>query len=123
MRAPPWLAIAALSACLGSVAHAATTLKLVEVITSPSVPKRSGPSSRLSKTQSDTNVEIISLPWGQSFEKLPTMVAAGDSPMWSRCPIPGWRFTQQQPLENLEPYLKSWEHTGELNQRTLQLAA
>ena len=123
MRAPPWLAIAALSACLGSVAHAATTLKLVEVITSP---ERTETLRAIVKTfedaNPDTNVEIISLPWGQSFEKFATMVAAGDSPDVVEMPDT-WLalYANNNALENLEPYLKSWEHTGELNQRTLQL--
>ena len=31
------------------------------------------------------------------------------------------RYVNNGALENLEPYLKTWEHTAELNQRTLQL--
>ena len=109
---------------LSSGAATATTLKLVEVITSP---ERTDTLKSIVKTFEDANpgtdVEIISLPWGPSFEKLATMVAAGDSPdvvempdMWlALYANNGW-------LESLEPYLKTWDHTSELNQRTLQLA-
>jgi multiple sugar transport system substrate-binding protein len=124
MKRRLWLAAATLSAvwCFG--AEAATTLKLVEVITSP---ERTETLKAIVKTfedaNPDTNVEIISLPWGPSFEKLATMVAAGDIPdvvempdMWlALYANNGW-------LESLEPYLQSWQHTAELNQRTLQLA-
>jgi multiple sugar transport system substrate-binding protein len=118
-----WLAAATLGVVVSSAA-AATTLKLVEVITSP---ERTETLKAIVKTFEDANpgtdVEIISLPWGPSFEKLATMVAAGDSPdvvempdMWMALYANnGW-------LESLEPYLKTWEHTAELNQRTLQLA-
>jgi len=118
-----WLAAATLGV-LSSGAATATTLKLVEVITSP---ERTETLKSIVKTFEDANpgtdVEIISLPWGPSFEKLATMVAAGDSPdvvempdMWlALYANNGW-------LESLEPYLKTWDHTSELNQRTLQLA-
>jgi multiple sugar transport system substrate-binding protein len=118
-----WLAAATLGV-LSSGAATATTLKLVEVITSP---ERTDTLKSIVKTFEDANpgtdVEIISLPWGPSFEKLATMVAAGDSPdvvempdMWlALYANNGW-------LESLEPYLKTWDHTSELNQRTLQLA-
>jgi len=122
MKRRLWLAAATLGVwCLG--AQAATTLKLVEVITSP---ERTETLQAIVKTfeaaNPGTNVEIISLPWGPSFEKLATMVAAGDTPdvvempdMWlALYANNGW-------LESLEPYLKTWPHTAELNARTLQL--
>ncbi len=123
MRTRVWLAAAALGLSLSGSAEAATTLKLVEVITSP---ERTETLKAIVKTFEDANpgteVEIISLPWGPSFEKLATMVAAGDTPdvvempdMWlALYANNGW-------LQSLEPYLKSWPQTGALNQRTLQL--
>ncbi len=123
MRTRVWLAAAALGLSLCGGAGAATTLKLVEVITSP---ERTETLRAIVKTFENANpgteVEIISLPWGPSFEKLATMVAAGDTPdvvempdMWlALYANNGW-------LESLEPYLKTWPHTRELNQRTLQL--
>jgi multiple sugar transport system substrate-binding protein len=124
MRAPLWLLTAALSAWTGSVAEGATTLKLVEVITSP---ERTETLQNIIRTfeaaNPDTHVELISLPWGPSFEKFATMVAAGDTPDVVEMPD-AWLalYVNIGALENLEPYLKSWEHTAELNQRTLQLA-
>ena len=123
MKRRLWLAAATLGGIWCLSAEAATNLKLVEVITSP---ERTETLKAIVKSfedaNPDTNVEIISLPWGPSFEKLATMVAAGDIPdvvempdMWlALYANNGW-------LESLEPYLKSWEHTAELNQRTLQL--
>ena len=75
------LAATALGLSLSLPAQATTTLKLVEVITSP---ERTETLKSIVKTFEDANpdvrVEITSLPWGPSFEKLATMVAAGDTP-------------------------------------------
>ena len=71
------VAFAALSA--GSAT--AETLKLVEVITSP---ERTETLKGIVKTfeaaNPGTTVEIISLPWGEAFEKFATMVSAGETP-------------------------------------------
>lgn len=118
------LAAATWGICLGAAAAATTTLKLVEVITSP---ERTETLRAIVRTFEEANpgtqVEIISLPWGPSFEKFATMVAAGDTPdvvempdMWLAL------YVNNGALENLEPYLRTWPHTAELNQRTLQLA-
>src|SRR5579872_5630559 len=108
MRTRVWLAAAALGLSLCGGARAAATLKLVEVITSP---ERTETLRAIVRTFEDANpgteVEIISLPWGPSFEKLATMVAAGDTPdvvempdMWlALYANNGW-------LESLEPYLQ-----------------
>ncbi|MDA4804962.1 extracellular solute-binding protein, partial [Enterobacter hormaechei] len=64
-----------------SSAFADTTIKMVEVITSP-------PRTELLKKQiagfekanPGVKVELVSLPWGQAFEKFLTMVLAGDTP-------------------------------------------
>jgi multiple sugar transport system substrate-binding protein len=123
MRPRLWLAAAALPLCYAASAEAATTLKLVEVITSP---ERTETLQAIIKTfeaaNHDTHVEIISLPWGASFEKFATMVAAGDTPDVVEMPDL-WLalYANNGALENLEPYLKTWEHTAELNQRALQL--
>ena len=72
MRAALWLAVAAAGLSLLPSARAATTLKLVEVITSP---ERTETLKAIVKTFEDANpdvrVEITSLPWGPSFEKFP----------------------------------------------------
>lgn len=109
--------------CMGG-APAAATLKLVEVITSP---ERTETLRAIVQTfevaNPGTEVEIISLPWGPSFEKFATMVAAGDTPdvvempdMWLAL------YVNNGALENLEPYLASWSQTRGLSARTLQLA-
>jgi multiple sugar transport system substrate-binding protein len=124
---PPMRATLCVAAALGLSmwlpAQAATTLKLVEVITSP---ERTETLKSIVKSFEDANpdvqVEITSLPWGPSFEKLATMVAAGDTPDVVEMPDV-WLalYANNGALESLEPYLKTWQHTGELNQRTLQL--
>jgi len=122
MRAVLWLC-AALSLGVAVRAEALTTLKLVEVITSP---ERTETLKAIVKTFEDANpdvhVEITSLPWGQSFEKFATMVSAADTPDVVEMPDT-WLalYANNGALESLEPYLKSWEHTVELNQRSLQL--
>jgi multiple sugar transport system substrate-binding protein len=123
VRAALWLAFAAWGLCLANSAVAAATLKLVEVITSP---ERTETLESIVKTFENANpevrVEITSLPWGPSFEKFATMVAAGDTPDVVEMPDL-WLslYANNGALESLEPYLKTWEHTAELNQRTLQL--
>jgi multiple sugar transport system substrate-binding protein len=123
MRAAPWLAATALGLCLGNDCEAATTLKLVEVITSP---ERTETLKAIIKGFEDANpdvhVEITSLPWGQSFEKFATMVSAGDTPDVVEMPDT-WLalYANNGALESLEPYLRNWQHTPELNQRALQL--
>jgi multiple sugar transport system substrate-binding protein len=105
-------------------AAADTKLSLVEVITSP---ERTETLKQIVKTFEDANpgvtVEITSLPWGQAFEKFATMVSAGDTPDVVEMPD-RWQalYANRGLLENLEPYLAKWEHTKELNDRTLQMA-
>jgi multiple sugar transport system substrate-binding protein len=124
VRLAAWFAPGALSLCLAANAGAATTLKLVEVITSP---ERTETLKAIVKSFEDANpdvrVEITSLPWGPSFEKFATMVSAGDTPDVVEMPDV-WLalYVNNGALESLEPYLKGWERTPELNQRTLQLA-
>ena len=123
MKAALWLAFTTLGLSLGCRTEATTTLKLVEVITSP---ERTETLKTIVKTFEDANpdvrVEITSLPWGPSFEKLATMVAAGDTPDVVEMPDV-WLalYANNGALESLEPYLRTWQHTAELNQRALQL--
>ena len=117
------LAGAALLA-LASHAYADTTLKLVEVITSPD---RTATLKSLVKEYEDANpgvnVEITSLPWGQAFEKFATMVSAGQTPDVVEMPDT-WLtlYANNGALESLEPYLKDWDATANLNSRTLEFA-
>ncbi len=119
---PVFLAAAAALLAAGP-ALADTTLKLTEVITSP---ERTDTLKSIVKTFEDANpgthVEITSLPWGQAFEKFATMVSAGDTPDVVEMPD-RWLslYANGGRLENLEPYLAQWDHTAELNDRTLQM--
>src|SRR5579871_6872594 len=112
------LAAATWGVCLAATpALAATTLRLVEVITSPERTETlKAIVSKFEAANPGTQVEIISLPWGPSFEKFATMVAAGDTPdvvempdMWLAL------YVNNGAIESLEPYLAAWPHTGELN--------
>jgi multiple sugar transport system substrate-binding protein len=117
------LLAAAASALFATQALADTTLKLVEVITSP---ERTETLKSIVKTFEDANpgvkVEIISLPWGQAFEKFATMVSAGDTPDVVEMPD-RWQslYANNGMLESLEPYLAKWEYTKDLNDRALQM--
>ena len=75
--------LCATAACLALAAPALadTTLKLVEVITSPERTETlKSIVADFEKANPGTHVEITSLPWGQAFEKFATMVSAGDTP-------------------------------------------
>lgn len=118
-----WLLAASALALLAGPAQADTTLKLVEVITSP---ERTETLKSIVGTfeaaNPGTHVEITSLPWGQAFEKFATMVSAGDTPDVVEMPD-RWLslYANAGKLESLEPWLAKWEHTNELNGRTLQM--
>lgn len=105
------------------VAQADTTLKLVEVITSP---ERTETLKEIVKNFEAANpgvkVEITSLPWGQAFEKFATMVSAGDTPDVVEMPD-RWLslYANKGMLESLEPYLAKWEHTKDLTDRALEM--
>jgi multiple sugar transport system substrate-binding protein len=99
-----------ISGLLATAAFADTTLRLVEVITSP--PRTEFLKKQIAEFESanrGTKVEIISLPWGQAFEKFLTMVQAGDVPDVAEMPERwmGLYGTNGQ-LEDLGPYVKSW---------------
>jgi len=118
------LAIASLSTLLmAGTALADTTLKLVEVITSP---ERTETLKGIVKTFEDANpgtkVEIISLPWNQAFEKFATMVSAGETPDVVEMPDT-WLalYANNGALESLEPYLAKWEYTAGLTARALEM--
>ena len=99
---------------MAGTALADTTLKLVEVITSPERTETlKSIVGKFEAANPGTKVEIISLPWGEAFEKFATMVSAGDTPDVVEMPDT-WQalYANNGMLENLEPYLAKWEHTG-----------
>ncbi len=116
----------ATAACLafGMPAMAAdTTLKLVEVITSPERTETlKSIVAGFEKANPGTHVEITSLAWGQAFEKFATMVSAGDTPDVVEMPD-RWLalYAGTGRLENLEPYLAKWDKTADLNDRALEM--
>ena len=89
---------------------AKTTIKFMEVITSPDRTKfLKGLLSEFEKRYPDIEVELISVPWDQSYEKLMSMVVAGNPPDVVEMPEK-WvaRFAAMGKLVNLENYLKDW---------------
>ncbi|RDU96722.1 ABC transporter substrate-binding protein [Trinickia dinghuensis] len=114
----------AVCALAGAYAHADTTIKLVEVLTSPERTETlQGLVASFEKNNPGTHVEITSLPWGQAFEKFATMVSAGDSPDVVEMPD-RWLslYAGNHELESLEPYLAKWNATADLNARALESA-
>ncbi|TIX73899.1 MAG: extracellular solute-binding protein, partial [Mesorhizobium sp.] len=118
------LLIAAFATVLMSgAALADTTLKLVEVITSPERTETlKSIVSKFEAANPGTKVEIISLPWGEAFQKFATMVSAGEIPDVMEMPDT-WLslYANNGLLESLEPYLAKWEHTSGLTDRALEL--
>lgn len=113
------LAAVAGLAISASAAMADTTIKMVEVITSP-------PRTELLKKQiaefeaanPGIKVELVSLPWGQAFEKFLTMVQAGDTPDVVEMPE-RWLalYANNGQLEDLAPYMAKWPDAGTIGER------
>jgi multiple sugar transport system substrate-binding protein len=103
-------------------ASAETTLQLVEVITSP---QRTEVVQKLVNQFQEANpgvtVEITSLPWGQAFEKLATMVQGGQIPDVVEMPD-RWMalYANNDQLVDLGPYMESWNQADQLNERTIE---
>ncbi len=111
--------------CLSStVAYANTKLTLVEVITSPDRTEILQQNvNRFEAANPGVEVNVISLPWGQAFEKLATMVASGQAPDVVELPeIWQGLYAANGQLESLEPYLKNWSHTDDLTPRAIEMA-
>ncbi|HEY2675372.1 MAG TPA: sugar ABC transporter substrate-binding protein [Steroidobacteraceae bacterium] len=105
-------------------ARADTTLRLVEVLTSPERTETlKSLVSAFEKQNPGTHVEITSLAWSSAFEKLATMVSAGDTPDVVEMPD-RWLslYARNGNLESLEPYLSSWSETQDLSDRALEMA-
>lgn len=115
--------LAALVGLLMSTAAYAETLKLVEVITSPERTEvLKGMVEDFKKANPGTEVEIVSLPWGQAFEKLATMVAGGDIPDVVEMPD-RWAalYAGSGQLMSLEDNIAKWQYGGNLTQKTLDM--
>ncbi len=115
------LTMAATIALLASTGGAsAQTLSLVEVITSP--PRTEHLRSMVDQFEAanpGVTVEITSLPWGQAFERLATMVQGGQTPDVVEMPD-RWLslYANAGQLVDLTPYLETWDGTAELTDAT-----
>ncbi|GAB5510752.1 MAG: sugar ABC transporter substrate-binding protein [Hyphomicrobiales bacterium] len=104
-------------------AYADTTLRLVEVITSPErTAVLEGIVSEYEAANEGVTVEIISLPWGQAFETLATMVAGGDIPDVVEMPDT-WLalYAGADRLMSLEDHISNWEHGDTLTDKTMAM--
>ena len=108
-------------AALAVPAQAQTTLQLVEVITSPQRTEvLRGMVDEFEAAHQGVTVEITSLPWGQAFEKLATMVQGGQIPDVVEMPD-RWLalYANNDQLVDLGPYMDTWQEAEELNERTV----
>ena len=110
-----------MAASIAGAAQAETELTLVEVITSPQRTELlQSMVDGFEAANPDVSVEIISLPWGQAFEKLATMVQGGQQIDVVEMPE-RWMslYVNNDQLEDLEPYLAAWDGTAEINESAL----
>ncbi|GFE51865.1 sugar ABC transporter substrate-binding protein [Roseobacter cerasinus] len=110
---------------MAGAAQAETTLRLVEVITSP---ERTATLEQLvtefEAANEGVTVEITSLPWGQAFETLATMVAGGDIPDVVEMPDT-WAalYAGSDRLVDLSNHVAEWEHGATLTQRSVDMGS
>ena len=115
------LASAGLLAALLGSAVSAETLKLVEVITSPERTEvLKGMVDGYKAANPDVDVEIISVPWGQAFETVATMIAGGDTPDVIEMPDT-WQALYADQLMPLDDRIAGWEHGATLTQKTIDM--
>ena len=103
---------------LSGQALAETTLQLVEVITSPARTEHlEGMLAKFKQANPDIEVEVTSLPWGQAFEKLATMVQGGQIPDVVEMPD-RWMalYANNGALVDLAPMMADWPEAAELTQ-------
>lgn len=106
-------------------AWAETKVQLLEVITSP--PRTEFLKSQIAefeKANPDIKVEVISLPWGQAFEKFLSMVQAGETPDLVEMPE-RWMglYANNGQLEDLGPYMKDWAGNATLGDRAREFGS
>lgn len=115
--------LSAAALLLASSAHAQTKLRLVEVITSPERTETlQGMVDEFEAAHDGVEVEIISLPWGQAFEKFATMVSGGDIPDVMEMPD-RWLalYAGAGQLASLEDHISGWEHGATLTEKTMEM--
>ena len=117
--------LSAAAMLMATASYAETTLRLVEVITSP---ERTEVLQSIVDGYEAANpgvtVEIMSLPWGQAFEKLATMVAGGDVPDVVEMPDT-WQalYAGSGQLASLTDYVADWEHGETLTDKTVAMGS
>src|SRR3954468_22554399 len=110
---------------LAGQANADTTLQLTEVITSPQRTELlKGMVAKFEQANPGVKVEVTSLPWGQAFEKLATMVQGGNIPDVVEMPD-RWLalYASGGQLESLKPWMDKWDNTGKLTDRAIQFGS
>ncbi|WP_417243722.1 ABC transporter substrate-binding protein [Celeribacter sp.] len=117
--------LSAAAMMMASASYADTTLKLVEVITSPErTVVLQGLVDQYEADNPGVTVEIVSLPWGQAFEKLATMVAGGDVPDVVEMPDT-WQalYAGSGQLASLTDHVAQWEHGDTLTDKTIAMGS
>lgn len=115
------LAAAGLMAVLLGSAASAQSLKLVEVITSPERTEvLKGMVGEFTAANPGVEVEIVSVPWGQAFETVATMIAGGDIPDVIEMPDT-WQALYADQLMPLDDRIAGWDHGATLTQKTLDM--
>jgi multiple sugar transport system substrate-binding protein len=117
--------LSAAAMLMASTAYADTTLKLVEVITSPERTEvLQGIVDHYEAANPGVTVEIVSLPWGQAFEKLAIMVAGGDVPDVVEMPDT-WQalYAGSGQLASLTDHVAGWEHGATLTDKTVAMGS
>ncbi|MBO9443873.1 sugar ABC transporter substrate-binding protein [Phaeobacter italicus] len=117
--------LTAAAVLMGTASYAETTLKLVEVITSPERTEvLRGVVDEFEANNPDVTVEIVSLPWGSAFEKLATMVAGGDIPDVVEMPD-SWQalYAGSGQLASLKDHVAGWEHGATLTDKTVAMGS
>src|SRR3954451_3655405 len=117
-------AVAGLAISAGS-ALADSTIKMVEVITSP--PRTEFLKKQIAEFETvnpGVKVELVSLPWSQAFEKFLTMVQAGQTPDIVEMPE-RWMglYANNGQLEDLGPYMKTWAGYATLGDRAKEFGS
>ncbi|MBG1232371.1 ABC transporter substrate-binding protein [Aestuariivirga litoralis] len=116
--------VAALALSTASVL-ADTTVQLVEVITSPQRTEfLKGQLAEFEKANPGIHVDVVSLPWGEAFEKFLSMVQAGQIPDMVEMPE-RWMglYANNGQLEALGPYMDKWDEFKTLGDRAKQLGS
>lgn len=117
--------LSAAAMLMAGTASAETNLKLVEVITSPARTETlQSLVDQFEADNPDVKVEIVSLPWGQAFEKLATMVAGGDIPDVVEMPDT-WQalYAGNDQLVSLTDHVKGWSDGATLTDKTVAMGS